>query len=182
MSRRIAVFLRGLNVGGHRVKMARLRELLAAGGFAGVETLLASGNVVIDSGGEAPSGVETRIESLLEEGLGYAVPSFVRSLEEVEAAVAGPFTPADEDGPDHARYVLFLRRSVDDSVRGIFAAMESDRDSFGFADREVHWLSRGRISESPLFGGRFDRETRGLAHTMRNVNTLRRLVDKYGVR
>ena len=97
------------------------------------------------------------------------------------AAVAGPFTPGAEEGPDHARYVLFLKAPVDDAVRGVFEAMASPRDSFGFAEREVHWLSRGRISESPLFGGRFDRETRGLVHTMRNVNTLRRLVDKYGV-
>ena len=181
MSRRVAVFLRGLNVGGHRVKMARLREVLAAGGLEAVETLLASGNVVVDPANEGHSRLEARIETLLEEALGYAVPSFVRSMGQVAAAVAGPFTPGEDEGPDHVRYVLFLKAPVDEALRGVFESMASARDSFGFADREIHWLSRGRISESPLFGGRFDRETRGLVHTMRNVNTLRRLVDKYGV-
>ena len=160
--------------------MAHLRDLLSAGGFEGVETLQASGNVILHPGDETASVIESRIEALLEEGLGYAVPSFMRTLGEVAAAVAGPFAPAEESGPDFARYVLFLKDPPDEALRTIFASMESGRDSFRVADREVHWLSRGRISESPLFGGRFDRETRGMVHTMRNVTTLRRLVDRYG--
>lgn len=182
MSERVAVFLRGLNVGGHRVKMDRLRELLVAGGFDGVETLLASGNVVVDPAGAAPSAVESRIEALLEDGLGYPVPSFARSIDEVESAVTGPFDPADEEGPDFARYVLFLKEPVGDAVRSIFDGMDSERDSFRYAEREVHWLSRGRLSESPLFGGRFDKETRAVLHTMRKVTTLRRLVGRFGGR
>ena len=150
MSGRVAVFLRGLNVGGHRVKMDHLRDLLVAGGFEGVETLLASGNVVVDPDGAAAVEVESRIEALLRDGLGYAVPSFARSIGEVQAAVNGPFDPADEEGPDFARYVLFLKEPVDAAVRAIFDAMDSGRDSFRYAGREVHWLSRGRLSRRSM--------------------------------
>jgi uncharacterized protein (DUF1697 family) len=179
VSERSAVFLRGLNVGGHRVKMAHLRDLLSKAGFTRVETILASGNVVLDAGTDA-SEVETeaRIEAALARGLGYEVPSFLRSLPDVAGALDGPFDASELEGPEYGHYVLFLKQAPDDAVQDVFRGMDSERDTFRFADREVHWLSRGRLSESPLFGGAFERETRGLLHTMRNANTLRRLVAK----
>jgi uncharacterized protein (DUF1697 family) len=42
-------FLRAINVGGHIVKMKDLRELFGSLGFTGVETVLASGNVVFET-------------------------------------------------------------------------------------------------------------------------------------
>src|SRR3990170_352332 len=47
MSRFIA-FLRAINVGGHTVKMDQLRQLFESLGFSGIETFIASGNVVFD--------------------------------------------------------------------------------------------------------------------------------------
>ena len=41
---RYAAFLRGINVGGHRVKNTELRALFEAMGFADVHTFRASGN------------------------------------------------------------------------------------------------------------------------------------------
>src|SRR5699024_2298078 len=43
------VLLRGVNVGGITIRMADLRRRLAGGGFAGVQTVLASGNVLVES-------------------------------------------------------------------------------------------------------------------------------------
>ena len=45
-----AAFLRAINVGGRVVKMDRLRTLFEAAGLRGVETFIASGNVVFESG------------------------------------------------------------------------------------------------------------------------------------
>lgn len=42
-------FLRGINVGGHRVKMDRLRGLFGEMGSEGVSTFIASGNVHFNS-------------------------------------------------------------------------------------------------------------------------------------
>src|ERR1041384_610051 len=44
-----AAFLRAINVGGHVVKMDRLRRLVESLGHARVETLIASGNVIFES-------------------------------------------------------------------------------------------------------------------------------------
>ena len=52
--RRYVAFLRAINVGGHTVKMDRLRALFAELGHGGVETFIASGNVIFEAaGGEA---------------------------------------------------------------------------------------------------------------------------------
>ena len=46
---RYAALLRGVNVGGITMKMADVRDALTADGFAGVTTILASGNVLLDA-------------------------------------------------------------------------------------------------------------------------------------
>lgn len=42
-----AALLRGVNVGGITMKMADMRDALETAGFAGVTTVLASGNVLL---------------------------------------------------------------------------------------------------------------------------------------
>jgi uncharacterized protein (DUF1697 family) len=41
--------LRGINVGGHVVRMDRLRALFAEAGLSGVQTFIASGNVLFSA-------------------------------------------------------------------------------------------------------------------------------------
>lgn len=57
MQRYIA-FLRAINVGGHTVKMDRLREIFEALGFSNVETFIASGNVVFETTARDPAALE----------------------------------------------------------------------------------------------------------------------------
>ena len=46
---RYAAFLRGVNVGGVNLKMAEVAKTLEDAGFTNVQTILASGNVVLES-------------------------------------------------------------------------------------------------------------------------------------
>lgn len=177
--RRVA-FLRGINVGGHRVKMDALRRIFEEMGFEGVVTFIASGNVVFDDDGTEAQALERRIEAGLHEALGYEVATFTRWLAEVAELVGGEVVSPDElEGVDHAHYVLLLDAPPTDAVIETFRALDSERDSFRVRGREVHWLSRGRISESPLFGRVFEGATREIRHTSRNANTLRKLVAKF---
>jgi uncharacterized protein (DUF1697 family) len=81
--------LRGINVGkAHRVPMAELRALLSGLGYAGVTTLLNSGNVVF----QAPSGTPVEhaeaIARLLAEQMQVDVPVIVVTAQELVAIVA----------------------------------------------------------------------------------------------
>jgi uncharacterized protein (DUF1697 family) len=90
---RYLAFLRGINVGGHRVKMDRLGELVEALGFEHVETFMASGNVIFSSQSADVADMEERIAGHLEDALGHAVPTFVRSQAELESIAS--FEPSE---------------------------------------------------------------------------------------
>jgi uncharacterized protein (DUF1697 family) len=93
---RYVAFLRAVNVGGRVVKMDELRRLFEGAGFDGVETFIASGNVIFSSPSTTTAAVEETIERALASALGYAVPTFVRTTREVAAAaVHVPFPARD---------------------------------------------------------------------------------------
>ena len=83
---RYVAFLRAVNVGGRVVKMDELRRHFADAGFTGVETFIASGNVIFDTTAKPGPALEARIEGALKKALGYDVPTFVRSLADVVTA------------------------------------------------------------------------------------------------
>ena len=92
MSRYIA-FLRAINVGGHVVKMELLRQLFTSFGFTGVQTFIASGNIIFDSPGQAPAALEAHIASGLQAALGYPVDAFIRTPAELAQVAAYPAFP-----------------------------------------------------------------------------------------
>ncbi len=63
-------FLRAINVGGHTVAMAALRKHFEDLGCSGVETVVASGNVVFASASRSAAALERRLSDHLEESLG----------------------------------------------------------------------------------------------------------------
>ena len=93
---RLIAFLRAINVGGHTVKMERLRALFTEVGLERVETFIASGNVIFEAEGARPEALEKQIEAHLQQALGYAVATFIRTPAEL-AAVSSyqPFPPAE---------------------------------------------------------------------------------------
>ncbi|MBA2620764.1 MAG: DUF1697 domain-containing protein [Acidobacteria bacterium] len=84
---RYIALLRGINIGGHRVKMERLRELFAELKVENVRTYIQTGNVFFDTYETDRTALGERIERHLFENLGYEVPTFLRTVEEIERAV-----------------------------------------------------------------------------------------------
>ncbi|MGH2458886.1 MAG: DUF1697 domain-containing protein, partial [Chloroflexota bacterium] len=76
--------LRGINVGGHNVKMADLRERFGELGFDRVRTYIQTGNVFFDSAETNQQTLRTMIERQLRAALGYEVATCVRTAEHLE--------------------------------------------------------------------------------------------------
>ena len=74
---------------------------------------------------------------------------------------------------------MFLPRAADVVARRSLEGLQTDTDRFEFSGREVYWLIRGKLSESPLFGVDLGKAMGGAPMTMRNMTTLRRLLAKY---
>jgi uncharacterized protein (DUF1697 family) len=176
MPRHIAL-LRAINVGGHVVKMDRLRTLFEELGFENVETFIASGNVLFDAPRKGAASLEARIEAHLRAALGYDVATFVRTPAELEAVVAyRPFGTPDPTEAGANMWVAFLRAPIDDAAREQLLAFRTPTDEFHTHGREAYWLCRTRFSDSPVKTARLEK-TLGPS-TMRNVTTVRKLAGR----
>jgi uncharacterized protein (DUF1697 family) len=171
---RYIAFLRGINVGGHNVKMDELRRLFESLDLEGVATFIASGNVIFESD-DAAKKLETRIEKHLNEALGYDVPTFLRT--DAEVARIAEYEPFPTEGGNS--YVAFLERRPRAGTRRAISASSNDVDSLEVHDREVYWHVRGGLMDSTLGMNGLDKALGSMPTTVRNVNTVRRLAAKY---
>jgi len=172
-------FLRAINVGGHTVKMDHLRQLFEEMGFANVETFIASGNVIFEADAPERKALARRIEAGLQAALGYRVDTFVRSVAELAEIAAYKAFEASVLA-DNVLYVGFLAEPPSDEAKQALQTFNSDLDLFHVEGREVYWLCFTKISDSKFSGAKLEK-TLGMPATLRNVNTVNRLVVKYHV-
>ena len=109
---RYIALLRGINVGGHQVKMEALRGHFADLGLAHVGSYIQSGNVFFDSDEADRDALQARIEERLRAALGYAVPTCLRTVEEFAAILARDPFAGIAVRPDMRLSVSFLARPV----------------------------------------------------------------------
>ena len=130
------ILLRGINVGGHKkVQMAKLREVLTQAGYSGVKTLLASGNVVLESPEESISHLENRISALLETAFGFSIPVLVRMGEDILNIIReDPFKDI-EVHKDIRLYVTFLRNEPETPIEAPWASADGSYRILAVKDR-----------------------------------------------
>jgi len=177
--RRLVAFLRAINVGGHRVAMAELREVFERLGFGGVETFIASGNVIFEAPGGDRRRLVPRIERELEARLGYEVHAFLRTPEEIAAvARAAPFG-AGLLANAQALNVGFLAAPLSPAQIEWLDDLASPVDHFAADGPHVYWLCAIRQSESRFSNVRFERSV-GAVATFRGIATVRKLAARLG--
>ena len=175
---RYVAFLRAINVGGHTVTMARLRELFEQMGFSDVETFIASGNVIFTARRQDPAALQKKIEVHLEKVLGYAVKVFLRSDADLARIVAyKPFTAAKIQA---ARVLLvgFTDTPLTTDGAKTWLALKTNEDDFHHNERELYWLCKGGQSESKYFNTSFEKLLK-TPITFRNMNTVGKIAAKY---
>ena len=172
---RYVAFLRALNVGGHIVKMDRLRKCFEALRLTDVKTFIASGNVLFDSPERDTAALELRIAGYLEKQLGYEVATFVRSAAEVRRiAEATPFpASAGASGAGTSIYVGFFQKPLSPAARKSVLALGTADHEFHADPRELYWLCRISVLDSNVSWSKLEKML-GPA-TFRNANTVRRI-------
>ena len=172
---RYAVLLRGINVGrAHRVPMAELREVLTGEGHREVRTLLQSGNVALDSE-LSPDELSSSVEQALERRFGFAVPTVVRTADELLAVLARD--PLHDVATDPTRYVVhFFGAEVPAGVTEQLAAVEPVDDEYVVEGRELYlWCPHGQL-QSPLSAA-LAKHKGGPTGTARNWATVGKLAE-----
>lgn len=112
MDQRICL-LRGVNVGGVKVIMTALQAVALEAGFNAPRTLLASGNLVVDSDA-APAEVETRLEAAIEGHFGRRIEVMVRTPDQWRALMAAnPFAAeAASEGGGSKLLVMVMKAGI----------------------------------------------------------------------
>lgn len=108
MARQVAL-LRGVNLGGRKVVMSELRAASEGAGFTEVETLIASGNLVLGSK-FSDAKLEAKLENTILDALGLKTDVHVRTGAELEAIIAAnPFKAFAKASPNH--FVVYFMRA-----------------------------------------------------------------------
>ncbi|MFN3148355.1 DUF1697 domain-containing protein [Bremerella sp.] len=171
-------FLRGMNLGKRRLSMVRLRELFGELGFEKVETYIASGNVIFRAAKTADSKLAASIAMHLEASLGYPVDTFVRTAAEVQAIAKGEIFPKQAE-PGWNVHVSFFSKKLPQRMAQDVEAIRTDEDAFRVIHRELYWLRKGRMSDSQAWDLPAMKAIQLPTHSMRNMNTIRKLTIKY---
>jgi uncharacterized protein (DUF1697 family) len=176
---RYVAFLRGMNLGNRRLKNPELKAEFERLGFERVATFRASGNVVLEAGGRAgEAALAKKIEAGLADGLGYEVPVFLRSCDEVAAIAAHePFAAKAVEASKGKLQVSLLAKKPSAEARDAVLAIATAEDQLAIEGRELYWLPSGGILESGL-----DLKTIEKAlgsDTRRTMGTIEQIAAKY---
>jgi uncharacterized protein (DUF1697 family) len=168
------ILLRGVMPSGkNRVPMPQLRTVLAMAGFRNVRTYIQSGNVLVDT---ELSAIETqnRIHDLIREHIGPDLAVVVRTGVELQRVLANnPF----QEGYDISRVfiVLFAQVAAVERVQELLSQDFGDEKLAVAGDAAYMYIpgtyGRGKLSNNSL------EKKLNVSATMRNVNTLSKLVE-----
>lgn len=175
---RYVAFLKAINVGGHVVKMDRLRAIFGELGWPDAETFIASGNVILSSGARDSVALERKIGQGLEKTLGYAVPVFLRTMDEVAAVCEYKPFSATQLAKAKVVNVGFMHEPLSSVAAATARSYNTHADLFHTHGREFYWLSNTLQSESPFFKVKFHKVFKADV-TFRSMTTVRKLAAKY---
>ncbi len=166
MTRYIA-FLRGVNVGGVNLKMAEVKNALEAAGFTAVRTILASGNVLLDSD-SAAAKVRTTAERALRDAFGYEAWVLVYDLATLQKISAG--YPFEREVDGHHSYVTFV--SDAERLDELADLSPGPTEKVARGDGVLYWQVARAATLDSAIGKTMGKKRYKSSTTTRNLRTL----------
>jgi uncharacterized protein (DUF1697 family) len=172
---RLAIFLRGINVGAHnRIGMADLRELLDEQGFEGIRTHLQSGNAVLRAK-KSPAVVQRAVSAAIHDRFGLEIEVIARTAAELAAVVAAdPLGSVATDPSRH--FVAFLSAKPRAAVVRALEEDDHGSEQLVVKGREIYvWCPEG-LRDSRVMKTLTPKRL-GVAPTVRNWNTVTKVLE-----
>lgn len=176
MKTRFIAFLRGVNVAGRTVKKDVLTETFLRAGLTDVRTHIASGNVSFEASlGINRDRLSRKLETLLTDAAGYAIPVFLRTVDEIAALLAlKPFEGLRMTA-DMRSCVIFISDSLPKSARLPFSSPRREFELVRATPNEVFaimYLREGR----PGNPSAYLEKTYGVKATTRFLGALEKIL------
>ena len=166
---RYAAFLRGVNVGGVNLKMAEVATAFEDAGFTNVRTILASGNVLLDSRAGVDA-VRKKAEKALRDTFGY--DAWVLAYDTKTVATISKNFPFERELEGHHSYVTFV---TDAEVLDELAALAKDAGSHEKIERGegvIYWQVPNTGTLDTTIGKTMGKKRYKSSTTTRNLRTL----------
>lgn len=162
--------LRGINLGArNRISMPELREHLTDEGYGDVRTIVASGNVVLESP-KKPAQLERDLRTTIAKRFDVDTPVIVRTAKQIAAVVEGNPWP---DAGGKELHVLFLSERCPAPAKRELEALDLEPERLAVSGREIYaWYVNG-MQNSAL--GKALEKHLPRAGTDRNWNTVLKL-------
>lgn len=173
-----AALLRGISPSNPNMRNEKLRSVFESLGFANVQTVISSGNILFESPSENVKELETIIEKALLVKLGFSSTTIIRSKEELQKLIdKNPFKGI-EDTPKSRLNVTFLKNKVHTELKFPHRSKDKTYELLGIYDGvicSVVYLTGARTPDLMLWlEKQFGKEitTRTWKTVMRILNTL----------
>ncbi|WP_197376613.1 DUF1697 domain-containing protein [Mycolicibacterium baixiangningiae] len=166
---RFVAFLRGVNVGGVNLKMADVAAAFTDAGFTAVKTILASGNVLLDSDADV-AAVRSTAEQALRERFGY--DAWVLTYEADTVAAISAAYPFEREVDGHHSYVTFV---TDEQVLDELAALAADappEEKIQRGEGVIYWQVPRSTTLDTTIGKTMGKKRYKSSTTTRNLRTL----------
>lgn len=177
MATRLALLLRGINVGGNnKVPMADLRTLLGELGYGDIKTILNSGNAVCTTD-DSPDVAEKRVEAAIKKSLGLTIQTMARSHDELASVVAA--NPLESVAENPSMYAVCFLREVP-GAEGLerFGAIDAAQyapECWELVGRELFIWYAGGQARTKLVATFWEKQLK-TSMTARNWNTVLKLL------
>lgn len=168
--------LGSINVGGNRLKMDELRAALEEDGFARVQTVVASGNVLFEHDKAPDAALAERIATVVKDRFGIDSFAAVRTKAELQASIAD--NPFARDGEAKFVHTVFLAEPLDRAPFEAFAKAYDGPERLAPGTREYFVDYAEGVARSKLDPAMTKAKIIKCRATARNVRSLQRMLDK----
>ncbi|AEV74133.1 hypothetical protein MycrhN_3615 [Mycolicibacterium rhodesiae NBB3] len=170
---RYAAFLRGVNVGGVNMKMAAVAQAFEGAGFTNVKTILASGNVLLDSR-SGVDAVRKKAETALRDAFGYDAWVLAYDLDTVRT-ISEKF-PFEREVDGHHSYVTFV---TDAEVLDELAKLgrdAGDDEKIKRGEGVIYWQVPNKGTLDTTIGKTMGKKRYKASTTTRNLRTIEKVL------
>ena len=173
---RYVAFLRGINVSGAKIiKMTDLKAMFESAGMKQVKTYIQSGNVRFESTLADSKKLKRKLEDHLESKLGYHVPILLRTITELEEAVALDIFKDHLDNPEVKLYACYLDEKPKALPKLPLVVEKEGLQFIKIINADVYVLS-GRVGDHFGFPNLYIEKNWKVLSTSRNWKTICKIV------
>lgn len=170
------IFLRGINVGGRNIKMSELKTCFEQAGFENVQTILQTGNVLINSKEKNSEKLSAKIEALLSKEFSYPAKVLAVKAQQLKMMINSfPFKNIEEN---FHKYVVFSKHGFEKELVYNAPTLDSKIEKISAGNEVVYWCVQKGETLNSAFGKYMSKASSKHFLTTRNLNTLQKIVAK----